>query len=54
MELYVKCECGWRAQDTEDSLVDAVQQHGVDTHDIALTRDQILVIARPVVTDQKD
>ena len=52
MELYVTCECGWRAQDTESALVDAVQEHGEATHNISLTREQILVIARPVVTDR--
>ena len=52
MELYVTCECGWRTQDTEDALVAAVQQHGTSTHGIALTREQILVIARPVGRDE--
>ena len=35
-------------------LVAAVQEHGKATHNISLTREQILIIARPVVIDRPD
>lgn len=44
----VSCDCGKviRAQ-TDDELVAAVQRHAKEVHDMDLSREQILSMARP-------
>ncbi len=44
----VKCPCGWTTSaDNDDELVKQVQQHGKDTHDQAVSRDEVLAMAQP-------
>lgn len=46
-ELVVRCECGFQARAAEDELVPIVQRHGRERHDMEVTREQVLAMARP-------
>jgi predicted small metal-binding protein len=46
-ELVVRCDCGFEARGTEQKLVPLVQQHGIDAHNMNVTREQVLAMARP-------
>lgn len=46
-ELVVLCDCGFEARGTEQELVPIVQKHGVDAHNMQVTREQVLAMARP-------
>ena len=46
-ELIVRCECGFEARGTLDALVPVVQQHGRDAHNMDVTSEQVLAMARP-------
>ena len=45
--LVVRCECGFEASGDEDELVPVVQKHGHDAHNMDVTREQVLAMARP-------
>lgn len=48
MTKVVECECGFQARsEDEDELVRLIQAHSRDVHDMEMTRDQVLAIARP-------
>jgi predicted small metal-binding protein len=49
-ELIVKCDSGFEARGTEEELVPTVQQHGRDVHNMEVTRDQVLAMAKPIET----
>jgi predicted small metal-binding protein len=46
-ELVVRCDCGFEARGTEDTLVPAVQKHGIEAHNMQVTREQVLAMAHP-------
>ena len=46
-ELLVKCDCGFETRGSEDVLIPAVQKHGRDAHNMQVTREQVLAMARP-------
>ncbi len=46
-ELLVRCDCGFEARGTEQKLVPAVQKHGLEAHNMKVTREQVLAMARP-------
>jgi predicted small metal-binding protein len=46
-ELLVKCDCGFEARGSEDTLIPVVQKHGRDAHNMQVTREQVLAMARP-------
>ena len=46
-ELVVRCECGFEARGKEPELVPTVQQHGREAHNMEVTREQVLAMARP-------
>ena len=48
MDLYVKCDCGWEFRGDEGALLLAVREHGTTRHQLTLTDEQILAVARPV------
>jgi predicted small metal-binding protein len=48
VELVVKCDCGFEARGTEETLVPVIQRHGRDAHNMKVTREQALAMARPV------
>ena len=45
--LVVRCDCGFEARGSEDELIPVVQKHGRDAHNMEVTRDQVLAMARP-------
>jgi len=47
IELVVRCDCGFEARGTEDTLVPVVQRHGREAHRMEVTREQVLAMARP-------
>ncbi|TMC88051.1 MAG: DUF1059 domain-containing protein [Chloroflexi bacterium] len=47
-ELIVRCDCGFEARGSEDELIPVVQKHGREAHNMQVTRDQVLAMARPV------
>jgi hypothetical protein len=46
--LRVRCVCGWETVGTEDEVIPATQEHGRRVHNMAATRDEVLVMATPV------
>lgn len=47
VELVVRCECGFEARGDEKKLVPLVLKHGLEAHNMAGTREQVLARARP-------
>ena len=48
MPKQVKCDCGKTIrEDDDDQLVKSVQKHAKEVHDMELTREQVLGMARP-------
>ena len=45
--LVVICECGFESRGSEDELIPIVRQHGVDAHNMNVTDEQVLAMARP-------
>jgi predicted small metal-binding protein len=48
VELVVSCDCGFEARGREDELVPKVQSHGREAHNMDVTREQVLAMARPI------
>jgi predicted small metal-binding protein len=46
-ELVVRCDCGFEARGTEQQLVPVVQKHGREAHNMKVTREQVLAMAKP-------
>jgi len=46
-ELLVRCDCGFEARGPEERLVPVVQKHGMEAHNMQVTREQVLAMARP-------
>lgn len=44
--IVVTCECGLEIKGEEDDVVEQVQQHGRDAHNMDVTREQVLSMAR--------
>lgn len=48
-DKQVSCDCGKVIREnSDDSLIEAVQEHARKVHDMELTREQILSMAEPV------
>jgi predicted small metal-binding protein len=48
MTKQIQCPCGFVIQaETEDQLVAEAQQHAKESHDMELSREQALAMARP-------
>ena len=48
----VTCDCGATMRESSDqALIDAVQKHAKEVHDMDLTSDQVLSMAEPVASD---
>jgi predicted small metal-binding protein len=48
MAKKVQCDCGFVARaDNDDTLVDVVQKHAKEVHNMDLTREQVLAMAKP-------
>jgi len=46
-DLIVTCECGFEARGSEDEVVVITQEHGRTAHNMEVTRDQVLAMAKP-------
>lgn len=46
--------CGFQARGSEDEVVDQLQAHGLADHGAMSTREQILAMATPVLSDAGD
>lgn len=47
IDLLVRCDCGFEARGTEVTLVPAVQRHGREAHNMEVTREEVLAMAKP-------
>lgn len=47
VDLVVRCDCGFEARGHEADLVPTVQKHGRDAHNMEVTHEQVLAMARP-------
>jgi predicted small metal-binding protein len=48
MRKQIQCPCGYTIQaETEEQLVAEAQKHAKESHDMELSRDQALAMARP-------
>jgi predicted small metal-binding protein len=48
MQKVINCPCGYVVKgDTDDELVVRAQQHAKDVHQMELSREQALAMARP-------
>lgn len=43
--MKVECACGWQVAGDEDEVIAETKQHGVDVHNMEVTRDQVLAMA---------
>ncbi|MEX2394547.1 MAG: DUF1059 domain-containing protein [Actinomycetota bacterium] len=46
-EIVVTCECGLEVRGSEDEVVEKVQEHGRTAHNMDVTREQVLAMAKP-------
>ncbi|TMC71893.1 MAG: DUF1059 domain-containing protein [Chloroflexi bacterium] len=44
-EWVARCECGFETRGTEDQVVPALQKHAVESHNMKVTREQVLARA---------
>ena len=47
MAKSVNCDCGWSYTGEDDDLVTAVQQHGREVHDMNISAEQVMAMAKP-------
>jgi predicted small metal-binding protein len=47
-ELVVRCECGFEVRGTAAQIVPALQKHAGESHNMKVTRQQVLARAEPV------
>ena len=47
MAKSVDCECGWHFEGEDAELIEAVQEHGRRVHNMAVTDEQALAMAKP-------
>jgi len=48
MTLLVRCDCGFEVRGTADEVVDAMQDHAKNVHNMSATREQVLARAKAV------
>lgn len=46
-EKIVTCECGFSTRGSDDEVVTEVQKHGREVHNMEVTREQALAMAKP-------
>ena len=47
-QLVVRCECGFEVRGPEDEIVPAPQKHAGESHNMKVTREQVLARAHPI------
>lgn len=48
VNFVVRCECGWETRGTEDQIVPVLQKHAAESHNMKVTREQVLARAQPI------
>ena len=46
-ELVVTCECGFEVSGEENDVVAKTKEHGRQVHNMDVTREQVLAMAKP-------
>lgn len=46
-EMIVTCACGFEVRASRDMLIPLVRQHGRDVHNMDVSDEQVLAMARP-------
>ena len=46
-EIVVTCECGFEVRGETDDVVARTQAHGREAHNMDVTREQVLAMAKP-------
>ena len=46
-QLVVRCECRFEVRGSEDEIVPALQKHAGESHNMKVTREQVLARAHP-------
>ena len=46
-QIVVTCECGFEVRGETDDVVVRTQAHGREAHNMDVTRDQVLAMAKP-------
>ena len=46
--LLVACECGFEVRGSADEIVPALQKHAGESHNMKVTREQVLARAHPI------
>jgi predicted small metal-binding protein len=46
-QWQVTCQCGWRTAGARETVVEAVQAHGREAHNVELTEAQVMAQAVP-------
>jgi len=47
-QLAVQCECGFEVRGSADEIVPALQKHAGESHNMKITREQVLARAHPI------
>jgi predicted small metal-binding protein len=47
-QLVVSCECGFEVRGSADEIVPALQKHVGESHNMKVTREQVLARAHPI------
>jgi predicted small metal-binding protein len=47
-QLVVQCECGFEVRGSADEIVPALQKHAGESHNMKVTREQVLARAHPI------
>ena len=45
-DLLVRCDCGFEVRGAADTLVPAVIKHGLEAHNMKVSREQVLEMAQ--------
>lgn len=46
-QFQVTCQCGWRTRGTKEVVVQTVQEHGREAHNMDLSEEQVMAQAVP-------
>jgi predicted small metal-binding protein len=47
-QFVVRCECGWETRGTEEQIVPVLQKHADESHNMKVTREQVIARAQPI------
>ncbi len=53
-EIVVTCECGFEVRGETDDVVERTQAHGREAHNMDVTREQVLAMARGYGGDPRE